>query len=104
MYDSFRVIITGTEVAGGDAECEETCLLFVFFRDESVPLASEPFGEPGRFRGEDFLDESVCFWRPDGVLLPLVDSFWFFSSSAAFCSCCFNSSASVSSELYDSIH
>jgi hypothetical protein len=69
-----------------------------------VPLASDTFGDPSRFRDAapgPFFKGSVCFGRPDGVTFPLVEgaeSFLFLSSSA-FRSSSRNRSASLSSEL-----
>lgn len=42
-----------------------------FLRVDSLPLDSERFGEPGRFKLLTFLNGSECFGRPDGVLFPL---------------------------------
>lgn len=71
-----------------------------------MPLASERFGEPGRF---DFFRASTCFDRPDGVLVALVEGPEFFSeslafsfplfSSSTFCCSSLSRSVSVSSEL-----
>ena len=57
-------------------ELEEGRWFFLcFFRDDSVPLASERLGEPGRFRLEDeeaFLRGAGCLLgRFEGVLVPL---------------------------------
>jgi hypothetical protein len=86
---------------------EDGCVFLGFFREVSVPLASE--GEPARLRATTvavtFLSGSVCFGRPEGVLVPLVDvsdSFPFSFralSSSAFLSSSFRRSVSVSSEL-----
>lgn len=94
----------GRDVGWG-VGCVDGCLLLAFFRDVSVPLASDRLGDPGRLRVADavlFFNASVCFGRPDGVFVPLVDapdSFFTLSSSACRSSS-FNRSASVSSELY----
>ncbi len=63
---------TGVEVAVG--RDEPFCCLDLFLA-ESVPLASDRLGEPGRlrlvaavFRG------SECLFRPDGVFEPFVDA------------------------------
>lgn len=43
---------------------DDGCLPFVFFREVSVPLASEAFGDPSRFRGAaaaPFFIAFVCF-------------------------------------------
>jgi hypothetical protein len=56
------------------------CLCFNFLRLDSLPLASERFGEPGRLREElatleGFLSGSPCFsLRPEGVFVPLVEA------------------------------
>lgn len=87
--------------------CEEACLFLAFLRDVSVPLASEPLGDPRRLREvADFFSGSVYFGRPEGVLLPFdePESFcWFFSSSAFFFSSSFWRSVSLSSELWISL-
>jgi hypothetical protein len=79
-------------------------MFLAFFREVSVPLASEALGEPSLFRDPAaFFKASVCLGRPEGVLVPLVevaDSFWFFSSSAFFRSSSLARSVSLSSELY----
>lgn len=49
-------------------------MLLAFFRDVSVPLASEAFGDPILFRdpaAEAFFRASVCLGRPEGVFVPL---------------------------------
>lgn len=80
------------------------CLFLPFLRDVSVPLASDRLGDPRRFRDTFiavFFDGSVCFKRPDGVVLPFeeaAESFLFFSSST-FRSSSLALSSSVSSEL-----
>lgn len=91
----------GRDVGWG-VGCEEACLFLAFLRDVSVPLASEALGEPRRLRDAAFFSGSVCFGRPEGVLLPFeeAESFcWFFSSSAFFLSSSFWRSVSLSSEL-----
>jgi hypothetical protein len=76
------------------------CMLLAFFRDVSVPLASEAFGDPSLFR-DGFFRASVCLGRPEGVFVPLeeVASFWSFSSSAFLRSSSLARSVSLSSEL-----
>ncbi len=64
----------GVPVAVGNAE-DDPCCFFDFFRADSVPLASDRFGEPGRFNvAPAFFNGSECLFRPDGVLVPLVDA------------------------------
>lgn len=79
------------------------CLLFAFFRELSVPLASDMFGDPRRFFDAAcalFFRGSVCFWRPEDVPDSFEDvvSLRFFSSSA-FLSSSFCASDPLSSEL-----
>jgi hypothetical protein len=50
------------------------CMFLAFFREVSVPLASEAFGDPSLFRDPAaFFRASVCLGRPEGVLVPLVE-------------------------------
>lgn len=52
-------------------------LSFLPGRLDSLPLASERFGELGRFRmlpETRWLRTSTCFLRPEGVLVPLLDA------------------------------
>jgi hypothetical protein len=44
-----------------------------FLRELSVPLDSERFGDPGRFRDLPFFAASTCFCLPEGVRVPLAD-------------------------------
>lgn len=48
---------------------------FCFLREDSLPLASERLGEPGRLRAwdDDSLSGSLVLGRFEGVLLPLVE-------------------------------
>lgn len=66
---------TGVVVPVGWEE-EGPCFFLCFLRADSVPLASERLGEPGRLRElvVDFLSGSLCLGRPDGVLVPLVEA------------------------------
>ena len=69
---------------GGEVGLEEACsdwgtlcCFFTFLRADSVPLASERLGEPGRFSllALVFLDASGALpGRCEGVLLPFVDA------------------------------
>lgn len=100
---------TGVDVAVG--RVEPFCFLDFFLAD-SVPLASDRLGDPGRFRfAAAFFSGSECLFLPDGVLVPFVDapdcslllsfSFcWGLSDlfSAFFRSSSFRFSSSVSSE------
>ena len=69
---------------------ERLCFFLCFLWDDSLPLASERLGEPGRLREEADtvrLRGSGCFpGRDEGVLVPLVeapDGGWGFDLSAA---------------------
>ena len=93
----------------------EGCLFLCFLRDDSLPLASERLGEPGRLREDE---DECCVWslglegRPEGVEVPLVEvpedgcgglslSFSevaFFSSSSFLRSSSFKRSSSESSD------
>ena len=53
---------------------DEVCLFLCFLRDDSFPLDSDRFGDPGLFRFFGFLKGSVCFGRPEGVLVPLEEA------------------------------
>ena len=81
---------------------ERLCFFLCFLRDDSLPLASERLGEPGRLRDEEDtvrLRGSGCLpGRAEGVFVPLVeepDGGWGFDlsvaaafvSSASFLSC-----------------
>jgi hypothetical protein len=101
----------GTGVEVRVAWEDEECLFLCFFRDDSFPLDSDKFGDPGLFRFFAFFRGSVCLGRPEGVLVPFVEvpdgSFdsalaLFFASSSFFrsISFCFSSSE-VSSSLCD---
>ena len=62
----------GVDIAVGRAE---SCCFLDFFRADSVPLTSDKFGDPGRFKVERaFFRGSECLFLPEGVLVPLVDS------------------------------
>jgi hypothetical protein len=92
------------------------CCFLTFLRLDSLPLASERLGDPGRLREEDetcdFLEGSPCFsLRPDGVLAPMVEApdagfspslplpfCWTFSSSSFLRSSSLRRSASESSD------
>lgn len=77
---------SAAEVAGaGDigreptalVDCDEVrpCFFLCFFLEDSVPLASERSGDPGRLRlVAYFFSGSVCFGRPDGVFVPLEEA------------------------------
>jgi len=67
---------TGVDVPVGWEEEGGPCFFLCFLRADSVPLASERLGEPGRLRElvVDFLSGSLCLGRPDGVLVPLVEA------------------------------
>ena len=46
-----------------------------FFRDDSLPLASEILGEPGRLRDLELVEGGGCLLkRPDGVFVPRVEA------------------------------
>ena len=104
------------EDAGGWAVVRG-CFFFCFLRVDSLPLASEFRGDPGRFLRllveVDCLRGSACLeWRPDGVLVPEapedLDFFFSFSgvvllsaflrSSSFLASSSFRRSVSVSSD------
>lgn len=105
----------GVDVPVGWEE-ERPCFFLCFLREDSVPLASERLGEPGRLRElvVDFLRGSLCLGRPEGVLVPLVEapdgrsplslrsgrsfSVAAFFSSSFFRSSSFRRSVSVSSD------
>jgi len=105
---------TGVDVPVGWEE--EACFFLCFLREDSVPLASERLGEPGRLREleDDFLRGSECLGRPEGVFVPLEEapdgtsspSLLFdlslsdetFFSSSFFRSSSFSRSVSVSSD------
>lgn len=94
LRELVRVGRAGSKVAAGadddgtpreDVDLEELfkvcevevggCCFLAFLREDSVPLASERLGEPGRFRLEEeevFLRGSRCLLgRLEGVLVPL---------------------------------
>lgn len=56
------------------------CFFFCFFREDSLPLASECRGEPGRFRlltDEEFLRGLSCFLEgASGALEETSDAFF----------------------------
>ena len=96
----------------------EGCLFLCFLRADSLPLASERLGEPGRLREaeEDRWLGSFCFeGRPEGVEVPLVEvpeggwgslslsfseAVFFSSSSFLRCSSFRRSSSESSDSLY----
>lgn len=63
---------TGVEVRVGWED--EECLFLCFFRDDSFPLDSDKFGDPGLLRFFAFFKGSVCLGRPEGVLVPFVEA------------------------------
>lgn len=87
MIDDFRGLWPGTgaeEDGAGDIGRDpgigvlvpvgwEECFFFCFFRDDSLPLDSEGFGDPERFKLFDFFMGSVCLGRPEGVFDPFVE-------------------------------
>jgi hypothetical protein len=89
-------LTAGAELGEGTG-CEVAAFLG-FFRDVSVPLASERLGDPMRFRpmALGFFNASTCLGRPDGVLVPFVDAPDSFSLSFA---AAFSSSVFLSSSL-----
>jgi hypothetical protein len=112
---------TGCEVGVGDIgrdpgigvlvpEGRDDACFFCFFREDSLPEDSDKLGDPDLFRPFlFFFDASVCFGRPEGVLVPLEDApdgtfdstFSLFFASSSFrlsISFCFSSSE-VSSSL-----
>lgn len=66
----------GTGVDVPDGWEDEPCFFLCFLREDSVPLASERLGEPGRFRAlvDAFLRGSGAFNLLDGVLVPFVEA------------------------------
>jgi hypothetical protein len=107
-------------VPGGEAPL--ACFFLCFLREDSVPLASDWFGEPGagRLREVVSFNGSEVLFRPDGVLLPLEDApegslseslpslaAFSFSAAAAFSSSSFffaSASRSRSSSLSVSLY
>ena len=75
------VVISGIGERGREAGAEGWLggwtmpgFFFCFLREDSLPLASERFGDPGRLMAVmGFLDKSKCLGRPDGVFVPLVE-------------------------------
>lgn len=55
------------------------CFFFCFLREDSLPLASEPRGEPGRLRYEPEEVRERGSGRREGVLEPEVGGFLGFS-------------------------
>jgi hypothetical protein len=113
--------IPGCDVGAGEArsagvEVPVLCDDFLtFFLEDSLPLDSERFGEPGRLSLLTFLKGSECLGRPEGVFVPFEEapegSFDSLFAASAFSlalasssfllsiSACFSSS-DVSSSLY----
>lgn len=115
LLDSGRCCDDGAGEIGleeGTGVEEPWCFFLGFFRLDSSPLVSdaERLGEPGRLRLLGRFDWSLCFGRPDGVLVPFVEApdgileaavlALSFVSSSFFCSSFFFSSSEVSSSLY----
>ncbi len=68
---------TGVDVPDVPDGCEdEPCFFLCFLREDSVPLASERLGEPGRFSAlvDAFLRGSEAFGLVEGVLVPFVEA------------------------------
>lgn len=59
----------------GSAELASWLFFLTFLRRvDSLPLASERLGEPGRLRDASFAGCSGCLGRPVGVFVPLVEA------------------------------
>lgn len=93
----FKSQLTASPEVGEGAAWEVAAFLG-FFREVSVPLASERLGDPMRLRlmPPAFFNASVCLGRPDGVFVPFVDAPDSFSLSFA---AAFSSSVFLSSSL-----
>ena len=93
----------GVDVPVGWEE-ERPCFFLCFLREDSVPLASERFGEPGRLRvlEVDFLSGSECFGRPEGVVVPLEDAPDGTSPLSLLCDLSFSDGPFFSSSLFRS--
>jgi len=79
----------------GSVGWDEGCFFFIFLRADSLPLASERLGEPGRLR---ILRRGLgCVGRFEGVLVPLVvfpeDAFSFKADLALSCCAALSSSS-----------
>ena len=66
-----EVSCSGAEDEGGTG-VDVACFFLCFFREDSLPLAEERFGEPGRLSDMLLAAEEVLLGRLVGVLVPLV--------------------------------